>query len=60
MVVLMDEKYQNIDSCASCGNDHTDVLVTELSVPVIIDGNEYHFYYYCPDTGDSIYLASLP
>jgi len=53
---VMDESYDNVSNCASCGNDHEDVLMKELVVPIIIDGNEYTHMYYCPDTGDSIYL----
>ena len=47
--------FDDIDNCASCGEDHIEVSVTELAVPVSIDGTDYNSMYYCPKTGDSIY-----
>lgn len=46
---------KDINDCPACGNMHDLVSVNELAVPVNIDDHDYSFWYFCPETGDSVY-----
>lgn len=40
----------NIRGCSSCGNDHYNVRVTNMSI------GPFHNFFVCPITGDPVYV----
>lgn len=54
--LVIDSFDRYISNCAACGEDHNNLPVKELAAPFLIDFNEYDGMYFCPLTGDSVYV----